>query len=148
MTRFCTILLLITLLFPPVTVASISMVCSMSDMETAPMSHPMEHASEEPMDASHACCPMPEPEAACDVAFVAAAYTCCDDVQISRDQEQPRMLPISRYNASDISQAALVVSTDLSVDVLSIPRIVSAHTLSFLENPSPPLQSLLCTYII
>ena len=145
MTRFCSKLLLITLLFPPVSAASIFMACSMPEMESMPMAHPM---SAEPVDTAHACCTMPEPERACELEIVADAFTCCDDVRISLDQGLLLITPIPRYSASDMSLAALAISSDQTVDTMSISRIASTYRLSFLKVSSPPLRSLLCTYLI
>ena len=108
----------------------------------------MEHASEERMDATYVCCIMPEPENACDVAFIAEAFTCCDEVQVARDQSRHRVMPVSRYDASDLSHAALDVVTDFSIAALLVTRIVPMYPFSFIEDPSPPLRSLLCTYLI
>lgn len=145
MTRFCSKLLLITLLFPPASVASISIACSMPDVESMPMAHPM---SEEPVDSAHACCTMPEPETACELEIVADTFTCCDEVRISRDHGMLLTTPIPRYSASDMSLAERAISSDQTVDTMSISRIASAYQLSYLKVSSPPLRSLLRTYLI
>ena len=145
MTRICSKLLLITLLFPPVSVASISMACSMPDTKSMPMAHPMPG---ELVDTAHACCTRPEPETACELEIVADTFTCCDEVRVSRDQGMLLATQIPRYSASDMSLVALAISSDQTVDTMSISRIAPAYQLSFLKVSSPPLRSLLCTYLI
>ena len=146
MTQFCTLLLFITLLFPPVTAASVSMACSMTDRDATLM----DYTSVEPVDGPHACCTMPDPEATCKLEIVSDAYTCtcCDEVRIARGQGVLLTIPIPRYNGSDMSLPALTVSTEQTVDTISISRIAPAHSLSFLNDLSPPLRILFCTYLI
>ena len=146
MTQFCTFLLLITLLFPPVTAASVSMACSVTDRDATLM----DYTPEEPVDGPHACCTMPAPEATCKLEIVSDSYTCtcCDEVRIARGQGVLLTTPIPRYDGTDMSLPALTGSTDQTVDSKSISRIAPAHSLSFLNDLSPPLRILFCTYLI
>ena len=148
MRHFFTTLLLIALLFPPGSLASITMACSMPEMMDMVMSQGHEQMSNVPSDAAHACCPAPAPEKPCEATTLGDAYQCCDEERTSREQSLHRVMPIPRRDASDLSLLFSAVSKDLPIDATSVPRLTPPRTITFLDSTSPPLQVVLCTHII
>ena len=144
MNRLTSVALLLSLLFPPLSIGAESMACSMPDMfsQTA-----MTHSDVESVDAAHACCPMPETPPLCEDNVEGIAITCCDAVPLSI-AKQVGIKPAERVGAPHrlLFSGAASLLTDLSLTTASAGVFSSQPP--YLQDPSPQLHHLLCTYII
>lgn len=140
-TRFVIGLLVISLICPPLTAASIAMVCAMPEMNLPMGEHPMD----ETRDADHSCCTMPEVGQDCEIPALAFT-TCCDDIPVTHHQDVTRTLPVSRYDTSLTALATMAFSSGLPVVLTAPPQY--RDTSVFYPDVSPPLRTLLCTYLI
>ena len=141
--RFCVGLLILSLLSPPVTVASAMIACLDADKDMGPMAS---QTMDPPMDEVHACCTtMPEENEACD--HPATTMTCCPEVQVARHQNHTRSLPLSRYEAHISLDMAIPFPIAAPID-LAPPLHFLAHTTSYLDDESPPIRTLFCIYLI
>lgn len=142
--RFLIGLLTLSLLFPPVTVASITLACL--DMEEATAeSMPMDHAMMD--DETHACCPS-MPEEGDDCAQPVAATSCCPDVQVVNHQHLDRLSPLTRYVVSISLTPALSFITADPTGLPVLRKHTSGREAPVYDEAPPPLRALLCTYLI
>jgi len=144
MHRLASVALLLSLLFSPLSIGAESVICSMPEMFSQ---QAMEHSDVEPMDEAHACCPMPETSPPCDINGVGIAITCCDAVPLACTR-QVGIKPAERVGAPHrlLFSGAASLLTSLSVTSTLTGKFSSQP--HYLQDPSPPLHHLLCTYII